>query len=186
MPLVAVYDKPEFKRFAAVISFVAACIGILQGVKALMGNDPPEALPYNSPSPTPTGFVSPCCTPILPTVPTLPILPTPTLPSLPNTPTPEPPDFIVISENFVSQCMNGSCTMRATFRNIGGDGSAIAIFHIISNRGGGQLALCSAVIPNTNAQGSAGTGCSASSGALVRYFSTGGTVHMRVTVNNPD
>lgn len=173
-----------FKQFASVVSFVAAIIGIVQGVEMLKGNGPSNA----PPSPTPAASTSSCCTSTLPSypAPTLPSLTAPTMPSFPEpTPTPEPPDFIVISSNWVRPCFNNTCTMSATFRNIGGDGTAAAIFHIFPSRGGGQLASCSTDIPYTVAQGTTSTGCSAYSGELARHFAIGGRVQMRVTVNNP-
>lgn len=185
MPFVGAVDgNAGFKQFAALVSFVAACIGIVQGIEMLKGNGPSKT----PPSPTSAASTPPCCTPTLPSFPspTLPSFTAPTLPSFPEpTPAPEPPDFIVISANWVRPCINGTCTMSATFRNIGGDGSAAAIFHVRPARGGGDLARCSATIWYTVAQGSTSTGCSAYSGELARHFAIGGRVQMRVEVDNP-
>lgn len=118
-------------------------------------------------------------------MPTFPSVPAPTLPSVPTTPTPELPDFIVLSVNWIGQCTNNSCTQSATFRNIGGDGNAAAIFHVIPFEGGADLADCSVTIPYTTAQGTTGAECTASSADLALYFATHRNVRGRATVNNP-
>jgi hypothetical protein len=85
----------------------------------------------------------------------------------PPSPAPAPPNFWVETQDWTGPCDSG-CLVRATFRNAGGDGSAIATF-VIRSSTSTTLAECSTVLPRTVRGGVVEASCTAYSSALANY-----------------
>jgi hypothetical protein len=105
-------------------------------------------------------------------------------------PTPTPlARFVVVGDNWKGPCTNG-CSMTATFRNEGGEGTAAATFNIWRNRwhGGSPLATCTVPVPDAPANGAVSAGCTAFSSVLSNLLNAnprGPQVWMTVQVENP-
>jgi hypothetical protein len=84
----------------------------------------------------------------------------------PPAPPPSPPNFWIETQDWAGPCDSG-CLVRATFRNVGGDGSAIATFVVRSSTN--DLAECSMVLPRTVRGGIVEASCTAYSSALANY-----------------
>jgi hypothetical protein len=98
-----------------------------------------------------------------------------------------PPRFVLVTSNFTSACDRGSCPVSASFRNEGGQGSAVAIFAVTNQDGSTTYAACSAAIPSAPRYGAATVACSAAGAPLSDYFTQNprGRVYLKVTVSNP-
>jgi hypothetical protein len=88
----------------------------------------------------------------------------------PPSPAPSPPNFWVETQDWAGPCDSG-CLVRATFRNAGGDGSAIATF-VVRSSTSATLAECSTVLPRTVRGGVVEASCTAYSSALANYSGT--------------
>jgi hypothetical protein len=73
--------------------------------------------------------------------------------------------------------------MSAIFRNIGGDGTATATFHVIA-ADGNYLADCSVVLQSTVHNGVTSAECTAYNSDLQNYLDSGGKVTMSATASN--
>jgi hypothetical protein len=96
-------------------------------------------------------------------------------------PTPTPLARFVVVDSSWGSCTAYGCTMNATFRNKGGEGTASATFKLWKNswHGGSPLATCTVPVPDAPTNGTVGAGCRAISGHRRP------TVWMSVHVDNP-
>jgi hypothetical protein len=99
-----------------------------------------------------------------------------------------PPSFVLVTDNFAGPCSDNGCPVSGSFRNDGGQGSAVAIFRVTSPDGSTTTyATCSAAIPSSPKFGAASVGCTASSADLSDFFKShpNGRVGLRASVSNP-
>jgi hypothetical protein len=189
----------EMKKAATIVGIMGGVFGVLIAVYTLTGFNPlKEILPKSTPTtPTATKLT-------LTTEPTWTFPPTTTFtppPIVTTTTTFTPPpattttkpawmlqtNFYVQSEQWTGPCGWTGCPMSANFRNVGGEGAALADFYVIPNDGAHKyVALCSAVIPSTPYNGLVNVGCGAYSNLYQQYIKLhpGVTMSMDVKVKN--